>query len=82
MDDHETGADDVELQYAAQAVVAGLLQGHCIGEPILPSTTDFTEAIFDTYATSGVIPEEGEHKNMTIDKTVRDNVIIKPLFCS
>ncbi|XP_030849500.1 zinc transporter ZIP12-like [Strongylocentrotus purpuratus] len=64
VDDHETGADDVELQYAAQAVVAGLLQGHCIGEPTLPSTKDFTEAIFETYATSGVIPEDGEHKRI------------------
>ncbi|XP_030848632.1 zinc transporter ZIP8-like [Strongylocentrotus purpuratus] len=58
VNDHEAGADDDELQYAAQAVVAGLLQGYCIGEPTLPSTTDFTEAIFDTFATFGVITEE------------------------
>eukprot|EP00057_Strongylocentrotus_purpuratus_P015491 XP_011669965.1 PREDICTED: zinc transporter ZIP12 [Strongylocentrotus purpuratus] len=66
VNDHEAGADDDELKYAAQAVVAGLLQGYCIGEPILPSTTDFTEAIFDTYATLGIIPEE-EFAHMLID---------------
>eukprot|EP00057_Strongylocentrotus_purpuratus_P013003 XP_011667477.1 PREDICTED: zinc transporter ZIP12-like [Strongylocentrotus purpuratus] len=66
VNDHEAGADDDELQYAAQAVVAGLLQGYCIGEPTLPSTTDFTEAIFDTFATFGVITEE-EFAHMLID---------------
>ena len=64
--DHEAGADDEEIRSSSQAVVAGFLQGHCIGEPSLPMKSAFTDAVFDDYATSGVITEEGRTLSLGI----------------
>ncbi|XP_030848888.1 zinc transporter ZIP12 [Strongylocentrotus purpuratus] len=56
--DHEAGASEAEVHAIAELVVSNLLKGYCIGEATLPSPDDFVDAVFNSYATGGVIPEE------------------------
>lgn len=58
--DHEAGANETEVHAIAELVVSNLLKGYCIGEATIPSPDDFVDAVFDSYATGGVIPEEGD----------------------
>ncbi|XP_071504592.1 metal cation symporter ZIP14-like [Diadema antillarum] len=55
--DHEAGAVGEEMLSVCQTVVAGLLQGYCIGEATVPTKEAFVDAVFDDYATSGMILE-------------------------
>nr|XP_054757679.1 zinc transporter ZIP4-like [Lytechinus pictus] len=58
VEDHEAGANESEVHSVAEEVINSILHGYCIGEASLPSTDDFVDAVFDSYAADGVIPEE------------------------
>ncbi|XP_071504610.1 metal cation symporter ZIP8-like [Diadema antillarum] len=56
--DHEAGASEEEMLSVCEGVIAGLLQGHCIGEATVPTQEAFVDAVFDDHGSSGVITEE------------------------
>ncbi|XP_063957011.1 zinc transporter ZIP12-like [Lytechinus pictus] len=58
VENHEAGASHCEVSAVSGNVISRMLEGYCIGEASLPSTDDFTDVVFDSYGTDGVIHKE------------------------